>query len=258
MKNINNLSGAILILFACLTSGCTSSQQTTEEFYPSWEATKIRVASLSAVTNFLRFHRSVMFFQNPSIASRALPLELIEGDAIYVIRSTSTVHITGDLLADIYLAGNSELVIGGEVADGATIHVDGLSSIYVAGSFYGNIEATNSYHLYVDGSFYGNMEMSGSSIKIAVLGDFFGSLKTANESRLNSALINVDGYIDSDLIKQIYSQRFVTLTGVFRFSNVAPGIYWEGMSALKYYTVLQRVKPQKPPSPKSNKADRFI
>jgi len=149
----------------------------------------------------------------------------VDGDAESDISDGSTIHIIGNLNANVHLNNQSDLVVAGDVSSSSNIYVNNLSAVYIGGDFSGTIHASHAFNLHIGANFEGHITIAdGTGINITVHGDFMGTMDTVTDN-LKAAGITVHGFTSKGKIDEIYQSNFAGLTGMFKKSDAEPGIY---------------------------------
>ncbi len=108
----------------------------------SWHDIQLQVASITDISNI--FSKSIRIFAQGEGTYSGMDYEFVEGDAVTDIKDTETIHILGNLSANVYLDDHSELIVAGNVSEKAKIFVNGISRIFIGGSLHGSIISTGS------------------------------------------------------------------------------------------------------------------
>ncbi|BFM22421.1 hypothetical protein [Gilvimarinus japonicus] len=232
MKNAVTILLTIFSLANCIIATAESKDKT-------WEDVQIQVASITDIND--QFYKSINIFTAERYPYQGSGCKVINGDSIDEIQGSEVVHIKGNLRSDIILDAHSELVVGKDVMPGVKIHVNGLARIFVGGDFKGKIIAQSSYSLHVMGSQVGVLTTGSPSTNVIVHGDFSGKMYP-NEGDGSLASLQVYGFTDIAVIKNIFSRKYTQLNGAFYNSNVEPGIYQASRDSLALYTVVNRKK----------------
>lgn len=238
ISRYSKLAISAIIIGVCTNSiGAEESPQLLER----WETTKIDVSSIIRSSN--SFFRSLYIFKSgPDVLGNSVRFEIVEGDALAEISGSNVVHILGNLDSDIYLDGNSELVIAGDVSPYANIYVNGITSIFVGGSFAGTIHSLSSLDIDIKGDYNGLIRSGTPTTDLVVNGEFGGFFEPFDNNDLSSASIVVYGFTEQVRIENIWQGKFVMLKGAFYLSDGEPGIYdITGRSpGTTYYTIVKQ------------------
>lgn len=223
-----------LTVLICISSCYCIASPTTNEQLTQWEKIKLNVAAITALDS--KFMKSVSIFRGSEYYREHNFLEIV-GDANSDIKETEVIHIQGNLNANIYLDGHSELIISGDVNKNSNIYTNDIARIYIGGSLQGSVVANSSFQLNVAGNLSGHVLTGNPTSNITVLGDLTGTIKP---NKGDGALVYITVYGNTDIktIKQIYSHDYTEVIGAFNYSNAKSGTYHPQPPFQNYYTIL--------------------
>jgi hypothetical protein len=207
-----------------------------------WEALKLQVGHCDVVM-CMAFHSSLRYWQSGTVdeteewsvketGDLVSPLAytressvLICGDCLANISLADgrLIHIQGDLTASIEVGGHSEIVIGGNVKDGAGIQAEGISHIFVGGDVDGFVRSSGSMTLCVRGNMRGNIGTGSPSTKLRVQGDFIGQLQPTKKASL--VWLEVQKFMPFSLLESIGRFGYTQFDASIAVSDRGPGIY---------------------------------
>ena len=205
-----------------LVPNSTSAETSAENKESNWRRVQLQVGELVSLSDY--FHSSLCTF----VKRRCFEFEdeflLVPGDLNDEVGGVRVVHIKGDLNSDIIISDHSELIIGGDVAEHSTIYSEGISRVFVGGSFYGKLESISSTRIFVMGDFKGALYTGTPSTHLSVKRDFEGTIQPLTG---DGALLTVDvkGHADGKVIKAFYESDYTSINGYFGSSNMADGVF---------------------------------
>jgi len=208
---------------------------------------QLRVAHIN-VANGMVFHTSVKYWQDSSdsnkrwmqCSSLANTILIggddaieIDGDVCVNVSAPDggVVHINGNLSSCLEIAGQSEVIITGNIEPTGRIIASGITHVYVGGSLQGLIVSTGSLAIWIDGNFQGRVETGAPSTSIQIQGDFVGTIAPVDDAALLWLVVN--GFSSQESISRISNVGYTQFNAAIAYSDALRGIYPKGSSCLK-------------------------
>lgn len=133
------------------------------------------------------------------------------------------IHIHGDLLATLDIAGHYEVVITGNVGPNAIIDAAGFCHIFVGGRFAGLLQSTGSAKVWIDSDFDGILKTGNPSTEVYIAGNLNGDIVPRETASLLS--LTVAGFAADKYLTKIANCGYTQFNGAIAQSDVTPGIY---------------------------------
>jgi hypothetical protein len=133
------------------------------------------------------------------------------------------IHIYGDLDSQIEAAGHSEIIITGDVTEGAEIQASGFCHVFVGGDFLGKLAAVDSSWLWVESDFRGVAKTGTPSARIHIGGAYSGRISPLEEAAL--LWLTVDGLASQESMQAIADCNYTQFHASINRSDAPPGIY---------------------------------
>lgn len=145
---------------------------------------------------------------------------IIMGDCLgdVSLEAGSTIHIYGDLNANLKVKGFSEILVAGSVSEESVIETDDSPTIFVGGDLKGEIRNTKSITLWVHGDLTGKIVTGIPMTSINVMGDFTGNI-TTQEQRGSIFSLEVRGFASYESIQAISPAKYVQFHATIAESN---------------------------------------
>ncbi|QDT07434.1 hypothetical protein K227x_58610 [Rubripirellula lacrimiformis] len=151
-------------------------------------------------------------------------------DVVISAPEGGVVHVNGNLGCDIVAGGRLELVVRGNVLENSTIRVNGFLHIYVRGSLYGQIEATDSSKIWIDGDVSGHIKTGDPSTNLNIAGNYFGGI-TSKDVDAGMLFLCIEGFASDESMCSLATIGYSVFTASVGSSNVEPGFYPNGSIA---------------------------
>lgn len=149
----------------------------------------------------------------------------IGSDCIFPVNAEDggTIHIKGDLKSHLVLGGHHEVVISGDVDQGATIVASGFHRLFVGGSMKGQLRSTDGAKIWVEKDFVGSLETGSPSTSLNIGGDYSGGIAPYVDAALLWMLVG--GFATQESIRAISILDYTVFDAVIGRSDVEPGFY---------------------------------
>ncbi|MFK7789752.1 MAG: polymer-forming cytoskeletal protein [Phycisphaeraceae bacterium] len=150
----------------------------------------------------------------------------ISGDvnADIEIAGNSIVHILGDLDATLDLQGICEVIIAGNLTENATIICDGQLQLFVGGNSQGILGSTKSSTIVIDGNASGTIQSGAPATVLTVTGDLAADIPPP-KNKDTILTLRVDGYTPSAKIQALANAGFTRINATLGTSDTPPGLY---------------------------------
>jgi hypothetical protein len=217
-------------------------QQREPERASRWRSLQLDVGHMNVMWPF-SFHSSLNYWQSGELNPKGQwsiennndlksPLSFATESTILIKGSCAAnlallqgglVHIYGDVTRSIDIRGYGEIVVGGDIASGATIDTDGIQSMFIGGDVRGVIQSKGSLKLAIGGNLTGTVQTGTPRTEVRVRGNVSGQLKPTKEASLMS--LEVDGYMSYGALEIIYRYNYTDFEADIGVSDRPPGIY---------------------------------
>ena len=148
----------------------------------------------------------------------------IRGDCVADLKTAAgAIHVLGDLRGTLNTSEMAEIIVAGDVAEGATIKAENITSIFVGGDLRGVIEAASSLTVWAHGDMTGTIRTGNPIAWIHVMGDYRGDILPIDDAALLS--LDVRGFATSASIKKIAAHFYTEFQASVGLSDDKPGIH---------------------------------
>jgi len=248
--------------FAADIEASKGGERRTELLARRWEAIKLAVAHVHVVQD-MSFFRTIALWQRGFLSTRqwtgnvegdlTAPLVLdgknsilVKGDCLQRIVSPddALVHIYGDLNAEVSVAGQSEVVIAGDVKPNGSIRADGIVRVFVGGDVYGPIRSLRSLTVWINGNLTSELSTGTPVTKVHVMGDAIGAIVPAQKAAL--LYVEVRGFAPWRLLSEAAQQNYTQFNATIGTSDRDPGMYPGGANGMWVVHRREKDGPQSP------------
>lgn len=133
------------------------------------------------------------------------------------------IHICGDLASRIDADGHYEIVVSGDVKEGATIDASGFCHMFVAGDFSGELRSTDSAKVWIGSNFNGTVKTGAPSTAMYIGGDYNGNVMPKKTAAL--LWLTVAGFATQASLSKIVGCEYTQFNASIARSDVAAGLY---------------------------------
>lgn len=207
-----------------------------------WERIKLSVAHVNVIEN-PTFHLSEAYWRSGNVpmndsrfrkssgdldapirGARDMTV-LVQGDcnSNIRVRSGSIVHIVGDLRGRITVSDHCEVIVGGNVHEGATIDCWGIVSVFVGGDVRGSILSRGMQFVWVGGNVTGELTTGMPVTEIRVSGSFDGTIRPHEGPGI--LMLEVRGFCAEKRMKEIAEHGYPLFAASLGKSDRPPGLY---------------------------------
>lgn len=144
---------------------------------------------------------------------------LIEGNCLSSLKiGDGLIIINGDLRGSIEVAGQTEILIKGNITSEAAIITDGIVSIFIGGNMDGSVDNKGSSRIIIRKDLNGSI-VAGSPTMLLVIEENLTGEVRCNEDTGGMLSLVVEGFVTHETTRTIRSQRFTSIKAFVNFSD---------------------------------------